>query len=61
MTYLRGSELPGASKGDVSGFSSADSLQLEASGASTLNIDDIKAGNTKFKISGASKVSGALK
>ena len=60
MPELRGLELSGASKGDVSGFSSTDSLQLEASGASFLDINDVKAGDTEFTISGASKAYGSI-
>lgn len=60
MPNLGGLGLSGASKGAISGFSSVDSLQLEASGASFLNINDVKAGNTRFNISGASTVSGSI-
>jgi hypothetical protein len=57
---LRGLELSGASKGDISGFSSAHSLQLETSGASSLSIENVEAGDTRFNISGASRVSGDI-
>jgi len=57
---LRKLELSGASRADVSGFSSTDSLQLEASGASFLSIENVEAGNTRFNISGASRVSGSI-
>ncbi len=60
MPELRGLELSGASKGDVSGLNSTDSLQLEASGASFLDINDVKAGDTEFRISGASKAYGSI-
>lgn len=52
--------LSGASQGDVSGFRSSDRLEFEVSGASYLNIDDLKAGDTGFEISGASHVSGGI-
>ena len=52
--------LSGASQGEVSGFRSSDSLELEASGVSSLNIDDLKAGDTVFEISGGSHVSGGI-
>lgn len=52
--------LSGASQGEVSGFRSSDRLEFEASGASYLNIDDIKAGDTDFEISGGSHVSGGI-
>ncbi|MFC1926880.1 head GIN domain-containing protein [Chloroflexota bacterium] len=60
MPQLYEAELSGASRGDVSGFSSSDSLTLEASGASSFNIDDMVAGNTKLGLSGASKASGSI-
>jgi hypothetical protein len=52
--------LSGASQGEVSGFRSSQPLEFEASGASSLNIDDIKAGDTGFEISGASHISGGI-
>lgn len=52
--------LSGASQGEVSGFMFSDSLEFEASGASYLNIDDLKTGDTSFKISGASYISGSI-
>ena len=52
--------LSGASQGEVSGFRSSDSLEFEASGASYLNINDLKAGDTGFEISGASHISGSI-
>jgi hypothetical protein len=52
--------LSGASQGEVSGFRSSDRLEFEASGASSLNIDDMKAGDTGFEISDDSHVSGGI-
>ena len=60
MPDLRGLNLSGASRGDVSGFSSTDSLDIDLSGASSLDIDGVTAGSTDFDISGASKVSGSM-
>ena len=54
-------ELSGASKADVgSGFSSSHTVDFDLSGASNLQIDDMKAGNTNFGLSGASKASGSI-
>ena len=61
MPDLRELELSGASKGDVSGFTSTDSLQFEVSGASSVSINNMEAGDTQFNISGASKASGNIK
>ncbi len=61
MPDLRGLELSGASRGDVSGFTSTDSLRFEVSGASSVSINNMEAGDTQFNISGASKASGNIK
>ncbi len=61
MPDLRELELSGASKGDVSGFTSADSLRLKVSGATSGTINTMEAGDTQFNISGASKASGNIK
>ncbi|GAI08143.1 unnamed protein product, partial [marine sediment metagenome] len=42
------------------GFRSSDRLELEASGVSSFNIDDLKAGDTVFEISGGSHVLGGI-
>ena len=60
MPELLSLELSGASRGDVSGFSTTDSLRLEASGASTLSIDDMEAGDTRLVLSGASRATGSI-
>ena len=60
MPKLRGLDLSGATRGIVSGFSSAENLDIEVSGASSLGLVDISAGNVKFDISGASKVTGDI-
>ena len=60
MPELRGLTLSGASRGEVSGFGSAEPLDIKLSGASSLNMDNLEAGNTKFELSGASKASGSI-
>jgi len=52
--------LSGASRVEVSGFRSSDRLELEVSGVSSLNIDELKAGDTVFEISGGSRISGGI-
>jgi len=52
--------LSGVSRVEVSGFRSSDRLEFEVSGVSSLNIDDLKAGDTGFEISGGSHVSGGI-
>lgn len=52
--------LSGASHGDVSGFISADPLGIGLSGASSLEMDNLVAGDTEFELSGASAVSGSI-
>ena len=60
MPQLRGLELSGATRGTVSGFSSTENLDIEVSGASSLDMSDISAGDVEFDISGASKVTGDI-
>jgi len=60
MPKINKLSLSGASRVEVSGFRSSDRLELEASGVSSLNIDDMKAGDTDFEISGGSRVSGGI-
>lgn len=53
--------LSGASQADIgSGFSSYHAVDFELSGASKVDIDNMKAGNTNFGLSGASKASGNI-
>jgi len=61
MPTLDHLSLSGASRGAVSGFSSSDSMKFNVSGASTLDIEDMEAGDTSLEISGASRVSGTIK
>jgi len=60
MPKLDKLSLSGASQGEVSGFRSSERLEFEASGASSLDIDDMKGGDTSFEISGASHISGGI-
>jgi hypothetical protein len=55
MPDLRGIQLSGASHADLAGFSSIESLSLEASGASTI-LGKIDSGNLSIDVSGASLV-----
>ena len=48
MASLHGLELSGASKGTITGFQSASPLVLDVSGASTLKLVNIVAGDTNF-------------
>ena len=57
---LRGLKLSGASRGEVSGFRSEDDMDFEVSGASNLELVDLKAGEARFDISGASRVTGNI-
>ena len=52
--------LSGASEAKVNGFSSSHAVYFELSGASKADISNITAGNTNFKLSGASKASGSI-
>ena len=60
MPELRGVELSGATRGTVSGFSSTENLDIGVSGASSLNLVDIPAGDARIDVSGASKVTGDI-
>jgi len=60
MPELRSLELSGASRGKMNGFGSAQPLSLDISGASSLELNDISAGDSEFNVSGASKVSGSI-
>lgn len=60
MPQLREADLSGAANGTISGFSSADRLDVDASGASVVELVGISAGDFRGDLSGASKVSGHL-
>jgi len=53
-------DLSGATRGTVSGFSSTENLDIEVSGASSLDMSDIAAGDVEFELSGASRVRGDI-
>ncbi|MBN1643876.1 MAG: DUF2807 domain-containing protein [Dehalococcoidales bacterium] len=50
----------GASKTQITGFSSTSTTVFEVSGASRLELTDIKTGNCHIEVSGASRMSGNL-
>jgi hypothetical protein len=57
---LHGLELSGASKANVSGFSSSHFIDFDLSGASHIDIDNMKTGDAILELSGASQVSGNI-
>ena len=56
MPELYGLELSGATNGTIGGFSSSHDFILELSGASSLDIKNMTAGNIRFDLSGASSL-----
>jgi hypothetical protein len=60
MPQIYDLDLSGATKGTVSGFSSTENLDIELSGASSLNLVEMSAGDVEFELSGASRVSGDI-
>ncbi len=60
MPRLYGLNSSGATKGVVYRFSSTDDLDVSASGASSVELVTITAGDANFNVSGASEVTGAL-
>jgi len=60
MPALYGLNLSGASKATITGFKSSKDFNLNVSGASSVDIDDIEVGDIEFEVSGASKVSGSV-
>jgi len=60
MPQLRSLTLSGTAEGTISGFNSRASMDFELSGASTLELKGISAGDMSFNISGASTVSGDI-
>ncbi len=61
LPELEAVSLSGASKGGVAGFESTKGLDVGVSGASNLSLTGIRAGDTRFDVSGASKVAGDLR
>jgi len=60
MPTLYGFYLSGASEGTITGFKSSEDFNLNVSGASSLDIDDVEVGDAKLEISGASSVTGNM-
>ena len=60
MPDLYGLELSGATHGTVQGFGSSHDFTLELSGASSLSMVDMSAGDIRFNVSGASRVTGDI-
>lgn len=60
LPALRSLHLSGASRGGVTGFETTDDMRFDVSGASNLSLVDLKAGDTSFDISGASRVNGSI-
>lgn len=61
LPELEGVSLSGASKGGVVGFESSTDLDVVASGASSLSLTGVRAGDVRLDVSGASKVVGDLR
>jgi hypothetical protein len=59
MPFWKAWRYPGF-ESSVTGFQSENSLNIIVSGASTLELEDIQAGNVAFDVTGASKVNGTL-
>lgn len=53
--------LLGACQGEVSGFSTTQPMDFVVTGASTLELVDVEAGDTRFNVSGASRAVGSIK
>ncbi len=60
MPRLRALKLSGATWGSVAGFSSTENADFEVSGASSLDLTEMSAGDVDFEVSGASKVAGKI-
>ena len=60
MPDLHGLGLSGATRGTVDGFSSTHILVIEVSGASSLDLIDMSAGEVEAEVSGASDLEGAI-
>lgn len=61
MPALSRVSLSGATKGRITGFKSSRDLGMEISGASSLNMDGIEAGDVESLLSGATRLTGGLK
>jgi hypothetical protein len=61
MPEIRSLDFSGASTGTVSGFNSSEGLTASASGASTINLDEMVYGKKiTLEVSGASHISGNI-
>jgi hypothetical protein len=60
LPSLRFLSIDGASRANISGFDSSESIDFYVSGAGHLNINDFKAGETRFQSSGAGQISGKI-
>jgi len=60
MPQLQGLDSSGATHGIVTGFRSDEDLAVSVSGASTVQLADIAAGDTVFVVCGASEVTGPI-
>jgi len=60
MPQLHGLNLSGATNGTASGFTSTENLDIEVSGASSIELAEISAGDAMLNISGASDVTGDI-
>ncbi|MFC1871615.1 GIN domain-containing protein [Chloroflexota bacterium] len=60
MPQFQGLDSSGATHGTVTGFRSEQNLDVTVSGASTVELEDIAAGDTAFDISGASEITGHI-
>jgi hypothetical protein len=58
LTYLY---ISGASRGKIENFQSQDNLNINLSGASQLEVQNISTGQTEIKVSGASSLCGEIK
>jgi hypothetical protein len=60
MPQLQGLDSSGATHGTVTGFRSNDNWDVTVSGASTVELEDIAAGDVTFDVSGSSKATGDI-
>ena len=60
MPQIVAVELSGASSGTIGGFSTSDSLDVDLSGASSLDMTDMDVGVADLHLSGASNISGSI-
>ncbi|MFC1786603.1 GIN domain-containing protein [Halobacteriota archaeon] len=60
MPELRGLDISGATRGTVTNFRSTEDLDIQVSGASSLDLVEMSASDIDFEISGASRVTGDI-